>query len=136
MEMKSYILIAAAVLTICASSCKNGESGATAAQNEKTMTNEAYQPVVLSDKTEKDGSRTLSVQPTRTCSSRIDVTVKNGVILSCKFTNGCSGNTQGISSLIVGMKIQDAVDRLYGIDCGGRGTSCPDQLAKALKLLL
>lgn len=50
-----------------------------------------------------------------------------------QFVGGCSGNTQGIAALVAGMKINEAISRLEGIDCAGRGTSCPDQLAKALR---
>lgn len=128
--------MAVALAALCLISCRNNVAESNAEQKETAMTNEAYQPVVLSDRTAQDGTRTLSVQPVLTCSSQIDITARDGVILSCKFTNGCQGNTRGISSLVVGMTVQDAVDRLYGIDCGGRGTSCPDQLAKALKLML
>ena len=63
------------------------------------------------------------------------VHVKDGVITFAQFTKGCSGNTQGVCVLIKGMKVQDAIDKLDGILCGRRGTSCPDQLATALKLL-
>ena len=50
-----------------------------------------------------------------------------------QFVGGCSGNTHGIATLVAGMKINEAISRLEGIDCAGRGTSCPDQLAKALR---
>ena len=66
----------------------------------------------------------------------IDVELKDGVIDSVKFTGGCNGNLQGISALVKGMKAEEAIARLKGINCGGRGTSCPDQLAKALTGLL
>ena len=52
------------------------------------------------------------------------------------FTGGCNGNTQGVSKLVEGMKVQDVIDRLEGINCNGRGTSCPAQLAEALKSAL
>ncbi|MBP5486661.1 MAG: TIGR03905 family TSCPD domain-containing protein, partial [Bacteroidales bacterium] len=52
-----------------------------------------------------------------------------------KYTNGCNGNTQGVAALIAGMKVDDAIRRLDGINCKGRGTSCPDQLARVLKSL-
>ena len=55
---------------------------------------------------------------------------------SVKFMGGCSGNTQGVSVLIKGMDAREAIKRIKGIDCNGRGTSCPDQLAKALELAL
>ena len=62
--------------------------------------------------------------------------VEDGIIVSVKFTGGCNGNTQGISALIKGMKVTDAIKKLKGIDCNGRGTSCPDQLAIALENIL
>ena len=55
------------------------------------------------------------------------------MILSCKFLGGCAGNTQGIASLVKGMRVEEAIDRLSGIQCGFRGTSCPDQLSRALR---
>lgn len=67
------------------------------------------------------------------CSREIHIEVEDGVITSCAFVGGCHGNTQGVAALVVGMKTEDAIARLSGIDCRGRGTSCPDQLAKALK---
>ena len=67
------------------------------------------------------------------CSSAIDFEVENDVIVSVKFTGGCNGNLKGISSLCVGMKVQDVIERLEGIRCGFKSTSCPDQLAKALR---
>lgn len=67
-----------------------------------------------------------------TCSRAIQFEVENNVITSCRFIGGCMGNTQGVARLVEGMKVDDAIAKLAGIDCGGRGTSCPDQLAKAL----
>ena len=69
------------------------------------------------------------------CSTGIDIDVEGDVIRRVKFTGGCHGNTQGVAALCAGMKVEDAVARLDGIDCKGRGTSCPDQLARALKML-
>ena len=71
-----------------------------------------------------------------TCASAIDVEVKDGIIESVKFTGGCNGNLQGISSLVAGMKAEDAIKRLKGIRCGMKSTSCPDQLAKALESMI
>lgn len=68
-----------------------------------------------------------------TCSREIVVETEGGKIVSVFFAGGCSGNTQGIASLVRGMDIDEAIRRLEGIDCGGKGTSCPDQLAKALR---
>ena len=67
------------------------------------------------------------------CSRAIEIEIENGVILSVRFNGGCAGNTQGVAALIRGMKIEDALERIEGIDCRGRGTSCPDQLAHALR---
>lgn len=72
--------------------------------------------------------------PTGVCSRQINLELDdNDKITSCEFVGGCSGNTQGICMLVKGMDAKDAVDRLKGIDCRGRGTSCPDQLSKALE---
>jgi len=71
--------------------------------------------------------------PRGVCSRKIDLEIENGVIQSCRFMGGCHGNLQGIGKLVQGMKADEAISKLEGIDCGGRGTSCPDQLAKALK---
>ncbi len=70
------------------------------------------------------------------CSRAIDFEIENGVITACKFTGGCSGNTQGVASLVLGMKADEAIARLKGIKCGPRPTSCPDQLATALEQYL
>lgn len=67
------------------------------------------------------------------CSSQILFDVNGDIIKSVQFVGGCSGNTQGVARLVEGMKVQDAIDRLDGIKCGFKSTSCPDQLAKALK---
>lgn len=69
------------------------------------------------------------------CSRQINIEVEGDTIKSVQFVGGCNGNTQGISALVQGMNIDDAISRLEGINCNGRGTSCPDQLAKALKTL-
>lgn len=68
------------------------------------------------------------------CSQEIHFELDGDTIKSVEFIGGCSGNTQGIASLVKGMKVSDAIARLEGIRCGFRPTSCPDQLATALKL--
>ncbi len=68
-----------------------------------------------------------------TCSQRIEIELEAEIIRKVAFTGGCDGNTQGIAALVKGMRIEDAIARLEGIDCRGRGTSCPDQLARALR---
>ena len=67
------------------------------------------------------------------CSRMIHVTVEDDIVTDVRFFGGCNGNTQGVASLVKGMPVQEVIKRLDGIDCGGRGTSCPAQLANALK---
>ena len=74
-----------------------------------------------------------SFTPKGVCSRKIDIELDGETITKIKFTGGCNGNTQGVSRLCEGMNIHDAIAKLEGIDCNGRGTSCPDQLAQALK---
>lgn len=71
--------------------------------------------------------------PKGVCSTGIDIETDGNIIKSVKFTGGCSGNTQGVSRLVEGMSIDEAIAKLEGIRCGMKMTSCPDQLAKALK---
>ena len=71
-----------------------------------------------------------------TCSSAINLEVEGDIIKSVSFTGGCNGNLQGISRLVEGMKVEDAISRLKGIRCGFKPTSCPDQLTKAIKEVL
>ena len=68
-----------------------------------------------------------------TCSSAIDFEVEDGIVKEVKFIGGCSGNTQGVAALVKGMTVDEVISRLEGIKCGFKSTSCPDQLAKALK---
>ena len=68
-----------------------------------------------------------------TCSTEITFSIENDIIKEVNFLRGCEGNLQGISRLVEGMNVEDTINKLQGIDCRGRGTSCPDQLAKALK---
>ena len=68
-----------------------------------------------------------------TCSRFINFEIKDGIIESVEYVGGCQGNTTGISKLVVGMSVDEVIARLDGVDCGGRGTSCHDQLARALK---
>ena len=77
----------------------------------------------------------MEYKTTRTCSQAINVEVENGIITSVQFVGGCAGNTAGIAKLVVGMNADDVIRKLEGTPCGMRPTSCPDQLAKALKQL-
>lgn len=70
-----------------------------------------------------------------TCSRLINITVENGIIGDVSFVGGCNGNLKGISALVKGMKVEEAIGKLEGIRCGAKSTSCPDQLAQALKTI-
>ena len=75
----------------------------------------------------------ISYTPNGVCSRKMDIELDGDVITAVKITGGCAGNTQGVSKLLIGMKIDNAIERLEGIRCGFKPTSCPDQLAQALK---
>lgn len=77
--------------------------------------------------------KTYTYKPTGVCSRKITIELTDDhMISSVAFEGGCSGNTQGVSALVVGMTAEEAIRRLSGIRCGPRATSCPDQLARAL----
>lgn len=73
-----------------------------------------------------------SYKPKGVCCTEINFEVENDIVKNVSFINGCNGNLKGISALVNNMKIQDVIDKLEGIKCGNKSTSCPDQLAKAL----
>jgi len=99
------------------------------------MNDDVFDVVLIGDRTE-DGVRKASFATCGiVCSEQIDIELEGDVIKRIQYTKGCHGNTQGVSALCVGMKKDDVIARLEGIDCHGRGTSCPDQLARALKQL-
>lgn len=72
-------------------------------------------------------------QTSGTCSRIIEIEIEDGVIADISFVGGCHGNLQGISVLVKGLRPADVIDRLKGIRCGNKATSCPDQLATALE---
>ena len=76
---------------------------------------------------------TYSYIPKGVCSRKIDFTVENGIITAVKFTGGCGGNTQGVAALCIGRTPEDVIKTIESIKCGPKPTSCPDQLAQALK---
>ncbi len=71
-----------------------------------------------------------------TCSKLIEFEVEEGIVKNVNFLGGCHGNLQGIAALVEGMPVEEVIKRLDGIDCKGKGTSCPDQFAQALKATL
>ena len=76
---------------------------------------------------------TIDYTPRGTCARRFEIQVEEGVIQSVQVAGGCSGNLQGLSSLLKGMRVEEAIRRMEGIRCGMKPTSCPDQMAQALK---
>ena len=77
--------------------------------------------------------KTVNYVPKGVCSRQIQFKIDGDVVRDVKYTGGCNGNLQGISKLVEGMKIDEVIEKLEGINCNGKGTSCPDQLAQALK---
>ena len=71
-----------------------------------------------------------------TCSRSIEIEIENDRVVDVNFVGGCNGNLKGISSLVKGLTVDEVIEKLEGITCGFKGTSCPDQLAKALKFNL
>ncbi len=74
-----------------------------------------------------------SYEPQGVCSTKMVIQLEGDVVKKVQITDGCAGNTVGVSKLVEGMKIEDVIKKLKGIPCRNRGTSCPDQLAKALE---
>ena len=94
---------------------------------------DGFEVTKISDTT-VDGIRRASFRTCEVvCSEQIDIDTEDGVIRRVFYTKGCNGNTKGVAALCIGRKVDDVVALLEGIDCKGRGTSCPDQLARALK---
>ena len=79
---------------------------------------------------------TIKYHPKGVCAREFLIDVEDGVVRSVQITGGCNGNLQGISRLIEGMKVEDIIGRIEGIRCGFKNTSCPDQIAQALKQAL
>lgn len=75
---------------------------------------------------------TYTYRPKGTCSSKIELELEGNIVKKVAFYNGCNGNAQGIARLVEGMSVDQVKERLSGISCSGRTTSCPDQLAKAV----
>ncbi|NBI68164.1 TIGR03905 family TSCPD domain-containing protein [Pseudoflavonifractor sp. 60] len=79
---------------------------------------------------------TIQYKPQGVCSRAFEIQVEDGIIQSVQVVGGCDGNLKGLSSLLKGMKVEEAIQRMEGIRCGGKPTSCPDQMAQALKTAL
>ena len=94
-----------------------------------------FDVIPISDTQEGGIRRTSFLTCGAVCSQQIDIELEGDIVRRIQYTGGCHGNTQGLSALCVGMKKADVIARLRGIDCSGRGTSCPDQLARALEMM-
>lgn len=94
-----------------------------------------YEVTLISDTLENGVRRSSFGTCAAVCSERIDIETEGDIIRSVRYTKGCHGNTQGIARLCEGLPVGEVIARLEGIDCKGRGTSCPDQLARALRML-
>jgi uncharacterized protein (TIGR03905 family) len=94
-----------------------------------------FEVTLISDKTEGGIRKASFLTCEAVCSSQIDIELDGDTLLSVRYTGGCNGNLQGIGALVAGMNKDEVIDRLSGINCKGRGTSCPDQLSRALKML-
>ena len=81
-------------------------------------------------------TKNFTYRPTGVCSVQFDIVLEDDVIADIKIYGGCDGNLKGIAALLKGMKAQDAIDRMGGIECKTKGTSCPDQISKALRAAL
>ena len=82
-----------------------------------------------------DGRRLVSAVPAGVCSRQIDIVLVGDSIEEVLFTGGCQGNTQGLAALLKGIRVRDAIARLEGIDCGGKGTSCSGQFVQIMRLV-
>lgn len=76
---------------------------------------------------------TVNFTPRGVCSRNMTFDIEDGIVKNLKVNGGCNGNLQGIAKLVEGMKAEEVISRLEGINCNGKGTSCPDQLAQAVK---
>ena len=79
---------------------------------------------------------TIQYTPKGVCSKQMEIDVEDGTIQAVRVLGGCNGNLKGIASLLRGMRVEDAIQRMEGLQCGMKPTSCPDQLAQALKTAL
>lgn len=75
-------------------------------------------------------------KPQGVCSREIQLEVEEGIVKKLTVIGGCNGNLQGIAKLVEGMNIEEVIKKLKGINCNGKGTSCPDQIAKALEEMI
>lgn len=110
-------------------------SASAMAQEQQAVVSDVDDYVIVKDEI-VEGVRCVVATPSaKVCSKQIDIEIKDGIIQKVVYTRGCEGNAKGIGALVKDMTVEEAIRRLEGINCGKRGTSCPDQLAKVLKAL-
>ena len=129
--MKKAIFILGLIMCLNVAANAQQQNVATAGQ----VVNVVDDYTIVSDEV-VDGVRYVVAKPSaKVCSRQIDIELEGNVITKVVYTRGCDGNAKGIGALIKGMTVEEAIRRLEGINCGNRGTSCPDQLAKILKAI-
>ena len=104
-------------------------------QEQQTVVSDVDDYAIVKDEVVEGIRYVVATPSTKVCSKQIDIEIKDGIIQKVVYTRGCDGNAKGIGALIKDMSVEEAIRRLEGINCGKRGTSCPDQLAKVLKSL-
>lgn len=102
-------------------------------ENKTTM---SIEPKIIGNSQLRNGRCICIETSSAVCSRETTVTTNKDIIESVEFCGSCSGNTQGLSVLLRGMKVSETIEKLKGINCGGKGTSCPDQLARGLEKVL
>ncbi len=80
--------------------------------------------------------KTIEYTPKGVCAKAMSIDIEDGIVQDLRVIGGCNGNLKGISALVKGMKVEDVIERLEGVKCGFKNTSCPDQVAQALKSAL
>lgn len=139
-----FALLAILVLAVsCGNNTEKKDSAATneaepqATEQTVMNPNDPFAVKLLSDITRENGVREIRVETCKeVCSKQIVVSIKDGIIVDAEIVGGCPGNTLGVTKLVKGMKVEEAIDKLEGIPCADKTTSCPDQLTKALRFAL
>lgn len=127
--MKRFVIVLLCLISGVAASAQDDQAV-------KAAVSQTMEEFTITDDQIIDDIRYVSATPSaKVCSKKIDIQIKDDIILSVVYTRGCDGNAKGIGALIKGMTVEEAIRRLEGITCGNRPTSCPDQLAKILKSL-
>ena len=103
------------------------------AQEQQAVVSDVDDYAIVKDEVVEGIRYVVATPSAKVCSKQIDIEIKDGIIQKVVYTRGCEGNAKGIGALIKDMSVEEAIRRLEGINCGKRGTSCPDQLAQALK---